>query len=261
MITNKEIGRKIKSLRIEKKLSQEELAYGICAQSQLSKMEHGETDIPIDALAKISQRLNLPLIEFLTLEMDAINQQQNYSAFPTIFIKDEQLDIAEHAAILEEELQRTFKPGRPPMSSELNLMAMIGQCYFEIEAYQKASSYFNDCCTLLLNEQKFFYHIDVAQFFIHAAKTEIKCGNYLNALDTLKNGITLTVSNDKMTAIEKLFFEKSQVEYLIGNITQADHDLLQAFYFSNLKEKWSFSSKVKKVAYELELPICKFVMK
>lgn len=260
MVTNKEIGRKIKSLRIEKKLSQEELAYGICAQSQLSKMEHGERDIPIDALSKISQRLNMPLVDFLTLEIDAMTDGGINTVFPYVFAEDDTLNLAEHVTILEEELQRTFKPGRTPMGSELKLMAMIGACYFELEEYEKASYYFNDCCTLLVNEPKIFQYVEVAQFFVYSAKTERKLGHYLEALDTLKEGINLSVAGDKLADIEELFFEKSQNEYRIGNVAQADHDLLQAFYFGNMKKKWAFSSEVRKVALDLNLPICKAAM-
>src|SRR2546430_15061218 len=68
------VGRKIRQLRRQRKLTQVELAEKIgIHQSDLSRMEQGEYKVGLDTLLKILQTFDLSIGDFL----DATNQTQN----------------------------------------------------------------------------------------------------------------------------------------------------------------------------------------
>lgn len=59
---SKKIGQKIKSLRLEQKISQQDLA-AACnfEKSNLARIESGRTNPTVGTLEKISQALNVPI--------------------------------------------------------------------------------------------------------------------------------------------------------------------------------------------------------
>ena len=64
----KKIGLKIKNLREEKKISQQDLA-AACnfEKSSMSRIEAGRTNLTIGTLLKISSALNVELIDIVTI--------------------------------------------------------------------------------------------------------------------------------------------------------------------------------------------------
>ncbi len=52
---------RLRSRRLELKLSQSELAKGICKQGQISRIEKGKYNPGSDILYKLSQKLNVPM--------------------------------------------------------------------------------------------------------------------------------------------------------------------------------------------------------
>ncbi len=55
---------RLRSRRLELKLSQSELAEGICKQGQISRIEKGKYNPGSDILYKLSQKLNVPMEYF-----------------------------------------------------------------------------------------------------------------------------------------------------------------------------------------------------
>lgn len=55
------IGKKIKQLRIEKRMTQNELCEDICSQAEISKIENGLNSPTVDLLQQISKRLKVPI--------------------------------------------------------------------------------------------------------------------------------------------------------------------------------------------------------
>lgn len=64
-----EIGRNIRKLRKEKRITLDELSKGICSIGKMSSIENGTGNIDDDILKAISQRLNVP-INTLTISVD-----------------------------------------------------------------------------------------------------------------------------------------------------------------------------------------------
>ena len=54
-------GKQIKQLRIERKLTQKELAKDVCSQAELSKIENGKTIPTIDLVQRLSQKLHISM--------------------------------------------------------------------------------------------------------------------------------------------------------------------------------------------------------
>ena len=55
---------RLRSRRLELKLSQSELAEGICKQGQISRIEKGKYNPGSDILYKLAQKLNVPMEYF-----------------------------------------------------------------------------------------------------------------------------------------------------------------------------------------------------
>lgn len=59
------IGRRLKSWRQDRKLSQYALAKGICTQASLSNYENGKRDMPVTTAVGLAKRLGVGLEELL----------------------------------------------------------------------------------------------------------------------------------------------------------------------------------------------------
>lgn len=74
-VTNK-FGQKLKSIRLNKKLSQEEFAFQCNMQaSHIGQLERGQKSPTLDTLNKISDGLNMPLTGLL--DFDEKDKQEN----------------------------------------------------------------------------------------------------------------------------------------------------------------------------------------
>ena len=78
MNLSKKVGLKIKKYRMEKNLSQDELAYRTdMLQSQINKLENGKRRFNADQLEKISKALDVPVIRFFEDEIELANDVDN----------------------------------------------------------------------------------------------------------------------------------------------------------------------------------------
>lgn len=78
MNENNEFGTRLKSIRINKKLSQEELAFMCNMQaSHIGQIERGQKNPTLDTLIKISNGLDIPLPKLLDFENGIDNKEQN----------------------------------------------------------------------------------------------------------------------------------------------------------------------------------------
>ena len=102
----KDIGRKMKEIRINKNLSQEEFAeeIGITA-SYLGQIERGQRKISLPTLEKISERTGVP-IEIFICNMNTENELQRFWESAT---KDLELDEKEELANAFKVLLTTLK--------------------------------------------------------------------------------------------------------------------------------------------------------
>lgn len=84
------IGNLIKKLRIDKGISQEELAAGICTQSALSKFESGEKMLKTDTIVALLQYLGVSDSNFYLMvrDMDIVNYNDRFNLRQAYITKD-----------------------------------------------------------------------------------------------------------------------------------------------------------------------------
>lgn len=94
----KSFGQQIKQLRSERKMTQKELAKGVCSQAELSKIENGKTMPTIDLVQRLSQKLHISM-EQLFIDSNEIKLFQQYDLQLSDFSRrrhyDEMLDYIE----------------------------------------------------------------------------------------------------------------------------------------------------------------------
>lgn len=82
------VAEKLRFKRKELKLSQKELANGICEQSQISKIERGHLMPSADLLFKLSQRLEVPLDYFFNKQIEVKSNLSSFKHLATRLLND-----------------------------------------------------------------------------------------------------------------------------------------------------------------------------
>lgn len=84
----KEFGLKLKRLRTEKGISQEELAkaLGYTNRSSINKIEIGRSAIPVDKISRIAQVLEVSPLELFENAEDGVDTESDISPFSTDFL-------------------------------------------------------------------------------------------------------------------------------------------------------------------------------
>jgi len=89
-------GKQIKQLRIERKLTQKELAKDVCSQAELSKIENGKTIPTIDLVQRLSQKLHISMDQIF-IDSNEVKLFQRYEVQLADFSRqrryDEMLDF------------------------------------------------------------------------------------------------------------------------------------------------------------------------
>lgn len=84
-------GKQIKQLRIERKLTQKELAKGVCSQAELSKIENGKTIPTIDLVQRLSQKLHISMDQIF-IDSNEVKLFQRYDLQLSDFSRQRRYD-------------------------------------------------------------------------------------------------------------------------------------------------------------------------
>lgn len=84
-------GKQIKQLRIERKLTQRELAKGVCSQAELSKIENGKTIPTIDLVQRLSQKLHISMDQIF-IDSNEVKLFQRYDLQLSDFSRQRRYD-------------------------------------------------------------------------------------------------------------------------------------------------------------------------
>lgn len=101
------LAEKFRTKRKELGLSQQNLAEGICEQSQISKIERGHFIPSADLLFKLSQRLEVPLDYFFNEQIEVKSNLSNFKHLSTRLLDDRNYADLEYLYKIERE-RRTF---------------------------------------------------------------------------------------------------------------------------------------------------------
>lgn len=104
-----EIGKRIKKAREECKMTQEELAFGICSPGTLSKIENGVQAPNKKTFEALMQRLGEPeYLYSIHLSREEIREMQLYRKIERCFLKEDLVKAEE----LLDQYQKTFVGAR-----------------------------------------------------------------------------------------------------------------------------------------------------
>lgn len=84
-------GKQIKQLRIEKNLTQKELAKGVCSQAELSKIENGKIMPTIDLVQRLSQKLHISMDQIF-IDSNEVKLFQDYDVQLSDFSRQRRYD-------------------------------------------------------------------------------------------------------------------------------------------------------------------------
>ncbi|WP_155962546.1 helix-turn-helix domain-containing protein [Streptococcus ruminantium] len=97
------LAEKFRTKRKELRLSQQNLAEGICEQSQISKIERGHFIPSADLLFKLSQRLEVPLDYFFNEQIEVKSNLSNFKHLSARLLDDRNYDDLEYIYKIEVE--------------------------------------------------------------------------------------------------------------------------------------------------------------
>ncbi|BCB05880.1 helix-turn-helix domain-containing protein [Bacillus sp. KH172YL63] len=177
------VGRKIKELRKNSGLSQEELAEGICTQAQISKIEKGDVFPYASTLYQISQKLGVDVNYFFDIGttprldyvqevfkqlqimrrslrfeemMDIVRTEEVNPLFlqnkknmqlllwhKGIYLWEVKKDVEAAISTLREALNITHVKGKVMLEREIEILLTIGAIYYN-EDYEKALAVFEE---------------------------------------------------------------------------------------------------------------------
>ena len=276
------LGDKIKKTRLEKGLTQAELAEGICTQASISNLENNTSVPTLLILLEISNRLNL---EFSELSEYAIEQA---SPAVTVFKKVQtlrsQFKLKEAYTLMQELEFEDLKTNQEkkqyyyyvgitcllgynkisdatynfnlglnletdPQLEFLDILIMngIGLAYFMESEHEKALTYFEKSLILLegLLEQtnSSIENGEVLKVYFTSAKFYSEIGDYKRALSLCELSISLQKKLNMNYELDRIYYEKA------FNLIQLDERKRgkEYYYYASVLSKLSDNDVLSKV--------------
>ncbi|ADH05681.1 helix-turn-helix transcriptional regulator [Bacillus cereus] len=244
-----DLGITIKELRIKKNISQSELCYGICSQSQISKIEKGMIYPSSILLYQLSERLGIDPNNIFALTQnkrlkyvenvkyvikDCLKQKQykelyeivkkekNLNNFQT---KDEKQFLIWHEAIaifmvdksiktaldfLNNALKLTLTNSDFLSEREIDIMQTMAIFYAENKEYEKSINIFKKCLT---NFNKLDFPRDKEiklKLMLNLAKCFDFTYQHEEAIKYIDKGIKLAINLNTLYLLGELFYLKGQ---------------------------------------------------
>ncbi|CAD5902923.1 helix-turn-helix domain-containing protein [Carnobacterium maltaromaticum] len=279
------LGDKIKKIRLEKGLTQAELAEGICTQASISNLENNTSVPSLLILLEISNRLNL---EFSELSEYAIEQA---SPAVTVFKKVQtlrsQFKLKEAYTLMQELEFEDLKTNQEkkqyyyyvgitsllgynkisdatynfnlglnletdPQLEFLDILIMngIGLAYFMESEHEKALTYFEKSLILLEGflEQtnSSIENGEVLKVYFTSAKFYSEIGDYNRALSLCELSISLQKKLNMNYELDRLYYEKAFNLIQLGERKGGKEYYYYASVLSKLSDNDILSKVIKK---------------
>lgn len=279
------LGDKIKKSRLEKGLTQAELAEGICTQASISNLENNASVPTLLILLEISNRLNL---EFSELSEYAIEQASPaVTVFKQVQNLRSQFKLKEAYTLMQELKFEDLKTNQEkkqyyyyvgvtsllgynkisdatynfnlglnletdPQLEFLDILIMngIGLAYFMESEHEKALTYFEKSLILLegLLEQKnsSIENGEVLKVYFTSAKFYSEIGDYNRALSLCELSISLQKNLNMNYELDRLYYEKAFNLYQLGEQKGAKEYYYYAGVFSKISGNEILSRVIQK---------------
>lgn len=206
------IGRRIKEIRNNNSLTQEELADGIISRTYLSLIEKGSVHPSTNVLIKLSERLKCDINDFMT-EVSQF-KYNDVEVLREITYYEQRVRNSDFEHIHEFISKEYEKLAEVPSSECGRIHLIYAKFYYHEGKIEKAVYNIDKALTKLESVSYNQVHIDAV---------ELKCelltekGKYIEALDYLED-VLLEVSRSKDMDLEviRLLHNMSKCYYLIG---------------------------------------------
>ena len=270
------IGQRIRELRKSLKLSQEELAEGICTQAQISKIEKGDVYPYANTLYLISQKLGVDVNYFFeigsTPRLDYVNEvarqlklarkNLDYDEMLRI-IKTEEHNplftqngrnlqlILWHKAICEDALNQntekaiellqktitiTHKSDKVWTEREIEFLLSMGTIYFHNDQIEKALEIYTAAKDHLTQLAFISDHTLLPRLNYNIARVYTRQKDYETSIAICKQGIKFCIDNDNLFPIGELHYQISYNYEKLGHIPKAIRYLDKAIMIFELLE-------------------------
>lgn len=269
------IGKKIKQLRIEKRMTQNELCEDICSQAEISKIENGLNSPTVELLQKIASRLNSPIallfenpqaneeIEFFDKfisdqlrekNFDQIiqfisnydyNENMNLIILSTYFqiivdLKQDQYDFRTATSLLSN-LIREYDVWNESISLFVRIKTAIANLYAEHELYHLTTSAYLDIEASLEKIGSSLYVTSLIKIYFNHAQILLYQDMFEEANVFIQKGINLCLDSQQTFLLGHFYFQLGNYQESVNNglfqktYTLA-YTLLHAFEFQTTKQ-------------------------
>ena len=279
------IGQRIRELRKSLKLSQEELAEGICTQAQISKIEKGDVFPYANTLYLISQKLGVDVNYFFAIgstpRIDYVNEVFRQLRLTRRSLQFEEMDriikleeknplftqnsrhlqmilwnkgLCEHALyknteggikILWEAIELTHTNNKVWTEREIEILIAIGSIYSEEGRTQEASDIFLGA---LENLQQLVFISDntiLPRLYYNLARVYGMLENYEESNYYCKKGIKHCLSKDNLYPLGELHYQICYNYEKMGQLDKALSYLDKAVIIFELLEDQTYLPTLK----------------
>ncbi|WP_368545480.1 helix-turn-helix domain-containing protein [Enterococcus faecalis] len=257
-------GDKIKIARKEKKMSQVELAKGICTQATISNIEKKNICDSLDIFASICLKLNLELADCLEMsddknldkllnEVESLCLKKEYNKAYELLL-DWPTEIDSKNSLIQSKFYffkgLTSMFGKKDLDSALfslhqgtevlevlniyNVLCVnvLGLLYENKNQFNRAKIYYDKSIKLLEKEEISSFTYEKCYIYCSVAKFYSMLKDYVKSLKYCDLGIDLNVANRTIYSLDELLYEKAKVTYNLKK--NAKKEYLSAYHFSDI---------------------------
>ena len=289
------IGQRIRELRKSLKLSQDELAQGICTQAQISKIEKGDVYPYANTLYLISQKLGVDVNYFFeigsTPRVDYVNEvSRQLRLTRRHLLYDEMIRIVKleennplftqngrnkqlilwHKGIYEHAVNKNVEKSIELLQSAIDVTHVLDKVWNEreIEVLMSMGAVYvtdnqNELSLKIFLEAKahlsqlFFIsdHSILPRLYYNIARVYTRIKQYEESITYCKNAIKYCLEKDNLFPLAELHYQVSYNYEKLGDYSQAMFYVNKAISIFELNEDTRFMNLVKEKKKSLEIQL------
>ncbi|MFI8688016.1 helix-turn-helix domain-containing protein [Rossellomorea sp. NPDC077527] len=289
------IGKKIKELRKGVRLTQGELAEGICTQALISRMEKGDIYPSATALYQISKKLGVDVNYFFEIgttprldyvqeverqlrklrvkhhyeEMiDIVKVEEKNPLFTqtdtnvqlllwhrAIYTQEVLKDRKSALSLLHEALELTYNNKKALSEREMEILLSLGVIYFSEEKYEEALDYYKQVKNGLNASKQLHDKAIKTRLLYNIARLYTRLGRYKESNENCKEAIRWSINEENMYALGHLHYHVGYNYELLEQNDKALPYFEKAILIFELQDEHVYLDYLRKRKEELLLKI------
>ena len=225
-------GEKIKTARKKKKLSQAELAKGICTQATISNIENKNVCDSLDIFSSVCLRLDLQVEECI--------EGSSEKKLESLLNKVEELCFC----FKHDEAYDLLKDYPDDIESSIGIL-------YELEDDIEKAKVYYDKSLQLLSEFKLDYPLEQCRIYYNTAKFYSLIKDYAKSIELSDKGIEINRTHSSIYSLDCLLYEKAFNKQMLG--LDAVEDYRIAYYFTRFFENKKLLTYIEKDMQEFNI--------